>query len=511
MSSPPPYRLTATQAAAQIRSGALTVEDYAKSILSRIEERDEQVGAWAYLNPEQVLAQARQLDQLPPAQRGPLHGVAVAVKDIIYTKDMPTQHASPLYAAHAPALDAGSVAILRAAGALLLGKTTTPEFAAVTDGPPRTRNPHDARRTPGGSSTGSGAAVADGQAAVALGTQTGGSVIRPGAFNGVWALKPTWGAVTREGQKTYSVNLDTLGWYARAAEDLEMVAEVFGVRDDEEEEGSGPAGAWSVEEVRGRRFGILKTMQWDANVQPATVAAMEKAAALLRAHGAEVEEVALPADLDELPRWHAVVLAADGRAAFLPEYRTATAGGGGGSQGEGGGPLLLHKQLIGHVENVEGFSRAEHLRALDSIAAARPRVDALLEGYAAVLTPSVPGEAPVGIEKTGSPAFNLIWTVSVTSVLVFAILRLTIMDFLVVFLFCSPVKANLSVSTRLYMFPSSTFLDLEGRTECRSECPWWRLDTETGDCWRCPRQWARYSRRRGVGGRSCDVTPRGST
>lgn len=443
MTSPPPYRLTATQAAAQLRSGALTVEDYATSILARIEARDAHVGAWAHLpDRSQVLARARELDRVPPSARGPLHGVAVAVKDIIYTRDMPTRHASPLYEDHFPAgLDAGSVAILRAAGALLVGKTTTPELAAVTDGPPGTRNPHccgDAERgyvgarTPGGSSTGSGAAVADGQAAVALGTQTGGSVVRPGAFCGVWALKPTWGAVTREGQKTYSVNLDTLGWYARAAEDLELVAEVFGVRDDDDEEKEG--GKEEEEEkqkeeatgVRGRKFGIMRTMQWEAHVQPATVAAMERAAALLRAHGAEVEEVELPADLDELPRWHAVVLAADGRAAMLPEYRLAAAaaadatdgGDGGSSSGEksqsqgGPGRPLLHRQLAGHVENVEGLSRADHLRALDSLAAARPRVDALLGRYAAVLTPSVPGEAPLGIETTGSPAFNLIWTVS---------------------------------------------------------------------------------------------------
>lgn len=416
MGAAEPYRLTAAQAAAEMRSGALTVEDYARSLLSRIEQRDGQVQAWAYLNPEQILAQARQLDQIPPSRRGPLHGVGVAVKDVIYTRDMPTQHASPIYAAdddktnnsNGPGVDAGSVMVLRAAGALILGKTTTPEFAAVTDGP-ATRNPHDEGRTPGGSSTGSAAAVADMQAAVALGTQTGGSTVRPGAFCGVWALKPTWGAVTREGQKVYSLTLDTLGWYARAAGDLEMLAEVLGLRDDDDEDedgGSGGEGETQQQtpfEVKGARFGIMKTMQWDAHVQPATAAAMDKAAALLRAHGAAVDEVELPDDLAALPRWHQAVLATEGRAAFLPEYAAARD--------------RLHRQLVGHVENAEGVSRAAYLRAFDGIAAARPRVDALLARYAAVLTPSVPGEAPVGIASTGSPAFNLIWTVC--SVLVF--------------------------------------------------------------------------------------------
>lgn len=402
MASVAPYRLTATQAAAEIRSGALTVEDYARSILARIRDREE-VGAWAYLDPEYVLERARELDKMPAERRGPLHGVAVAVKDVMHTKDMPTQHNSPIYSGSRPGVDAGAVAVLRAAGALLLGKTTTPEFAAVADAPRGTRNPHDPGRTPGGSSTGSAAAVADYQAAVGLGTQTAGSTVRPASFTGLWALKPTWGAVTREGLKVYSVNLDTPGFLARSAADLALLADAFALRDD----GDGPSGDGDGDgggrrgagfEVRGARFGYVRTMQWEAHVRPATAAAMGRAVDLLRAHGAEVEEVGLPGDLDGLPDWHAVVLAGDGRTAFLPEYRAARD--------------RLHEQLVGHVQNAEGYTRAEYLRAFDSIAAARPRVDAILSRYAAVLTPSVPGEAPEGIEKTGSPAFNLIWTVS---------------------------------------------------------------------------------------------------
>lgn len=387
MASVAPYRLTAAQAAAQIRSGALTVEEYARSILSRIKER-EKVGAWAYLDPEYVVKQAKELDEIPAESRGPLHGVAVAVKDVMYTKDMPTEHNSSIYKNSQAGVDAGSVIILRNAGALILGKTTTPEFAAVTDAP-RTCNPHDFTRTPGGSSTGSAAAVADYQAAISLGTQTAGSTIRPGSFTGIYALKPTWDSITREGQKIYSLILDTLGLYARSVEDLELLADVFALHDDDAE---GPF------EIKGAKFGYVKTMQWEGHVQPSTAAAMSRAVDLLKAHGAEVEEIGLPDGLDELPHWHAVVLAGDGRTAFLPEYRAAKD--------------KLHKQLVGHVDNVEVYTHAEYLRAYDSIAAARPRVDAVLSRYAAVLTPSVPGEAPEGIGHTGSPAFNLIWTVS---------------------------------------------------------------------------------------------------
>lgn len=273
-----------------------------------------------------------------------------------------------------------------------LGKTTTTEFAAVTKGP-KTCNPHDPARTPGGSSSGSGAAVGDMQVPLALGTQTGGSTIRPGSFNGVYAMKPTWGAVTREGQKVYSPILDTLGLYARSVEDLQLLAGVFELRDDEPP----PPPTTPGFAVDGARFGFVRTASW-GRAGPGTEAAMERAAGLLAAHGAEVEDVELPADLGDLLEWHETVLHTDGRPTFLPEHRLAKD--------------KLSEFLVGHVDNVHGYSRRDQLRAFDSIAAARPRVDKMLRRYAAIITPSVPDEAPVGIEGTGSAAFNSIWTVS---------------------------------------------------------------------------------------------------
>lgn len=301
---------------------------------------------------------------------------------------MPTQFNSPIYTDDAPQVDAGSVAILRKGGALILGKTTTTEFAATTVGP-KTRNPHDPNRTPGGSSSGSGAAVGDLQAPVGLGTQTGGSTIRPGSYNGIYAFKPTWNSITREGQKIYSLILDTLGLYARSVADLDLLADAFALADDE------PAASnFSVEKAK---FAVLKTMVWP-QIGSGGAAAMEKAASLLRAHGAEVEEIELPDHLNDLPAWHATVLNSDGRTAFLPEYTTMKEN--------------LSEFLVGHVENNTKVSRKAQLHAFDSIAAARPVVDDILSKYAAVLTPSVPDEAPLGIEKTGSAAFCSIWTVS---------------------------------------------------------------------------------------------------
>jgi Asp-tRNA(Asn)/Glu-tRNA(Gln) amidotransferase A subunit family amidase len=301
---------------------------------------------------------------------------------------MPTQFNSPIYADDAPEVDAGSIIILRKAGALIFGKTTTTEFAAITNGP-KTRNPHDPNRTPGGSSSGSGAAVGDFQAPIGLGTQTGGSTIRPGSYNGIYALKPTWNSITREGQKIYSLILDTLGLYARSVADLELLADAFALHDDKP--------APTDFSVKGAKIAILKTMVWP-EIGPGGSAAMDKAVSLLRSHGAEIEEIEFPEHLGQLPKWHATVLNTDGRTAFLPEYAAAKD--------------QLAGQLVGHVENSDKISRKAQLEAFDSISAARPVVDELLGKYAAVLTPSVPDEAPLGIEKTGSPVFCSIWTVS---------------------------------------------------------------------------------------------------
>jgi amidase len=386
------YSLTASEALAKLRRNELTVEQYAQSLLQRIQERDDAVRAWAFLDPEYVLEQARALDKVPKGKRGPLHGLPVAVKDVIYTKDMPTQHNSPLHKGDFPKLDAASVTILREAGALILGKTTTTEFAAKTPGP-LTRNPHDPTRTPGGSSSGSGAAVGDLQAPIALGTQTGGSTIRPGSFNGIYAFKPTWNAVPREGQKVYGLILDTLGWFARSANDLELLADVFALRDDEDS---------TFDDVKGARFAMCKTVVWP-EAGEGTRAALSRAAELLRAHGAIVDEIDLPAGFDTMPEWHRITLLSEGRVAFLSSYRA--------------GRDMLSPSLIEHVENTEGITRRMQLEAFDGIAALRPQIDDIAGRYAAILTPSVLDEAPVGLECTGNAAFCSMWTALHTPVI----------------------------------------------------------------------------------------------
>ncbi|XWW94842.1 hypothetical protein V2A60_002790 [Cordyceps javanica] len=393
------HLLTAAEVLGYIRAGELTVEQYAQALLDRIAERDSQVRAWAYLDRNHVLEQARTLDAVPFEQRGPLHGMPIGVKDVIYTKDMPTQFNSGAYKGDFPKVDAAPIKLLRAAGALLLGKTTTTEFAATGEGP-ATRNPHDLSRTPGGSSSGSGASVGDFQVPVALGTQTGGSVIRPACFNGTYGFKPTWGRISREGLKFFSVTYDTLGFFARGVDDLVLLADAFGLHDD----ASLPAAPTTPParlsrqsldgSVDGLRLAVVRTLMWP-HAGAGTRAAMDRAAALLRARGAVVDDVDLPPDFDRLPAWYDVVLAHEGGAAFLPEYRANRA--------------HLGALLVGYAETSGGHSHRAYLEALDGIAALRPRADALFSGYDAVLTPSAPDEAPLGA-TTGSYLFCKMWS-----------------------------------------------------------------------------------------------------
>jgi Asp-tRNA(Asn)/Glu-tRNA(Gln) amidotransferase A subunit family amidase len=201
-------------------------------------------------------------------------------------------------------------------------------------------------------------------------------------------MKPTWGAITREGQKMYSLTLDTLGLFARSVEDLDLLANVFALADDATPEPDF--------QVKGAKFALLKTMVWP-EAGPGTVNAIETAAKLLRDHGAEVEEIELPPEFDQMPHWHHIIFETEGRTTFLPEYVTAKD--------------KLQPFIRDHVENKYKISRASQLEALDGVSALRPEIDKIASQYAAILTPSAIDEAPVGLEHTGSPCFNIIWTV----------------------------------------------------------------------------------------------------
>lgn len=374
-----PARMTAAEAREAIVAGRLTREEIVAAQLGRIERLEASVRAFSYLDPAMALRRAREADKQRTGRM--LDGLALAVKDMIDTADMPTQHNSPLYVDHRPAKDAIVVGAARAEGAIVLGKVDTHEFAAGGR-LPAARNPHDIAHTPGGSSSGSGTAIGAGFAHLALGTQTGGSVLRPASFCGIFGMKATWGVVSQEGVKGYAVSLDTLGWYGRSVEDLSLMA--MAVR-------SVRRPVTRRDSLRGARIGLCRTPWWDeadADMQAATLQAAER----LAAAGAHVEDWDMPDGFEELNARQNVIMRGEGRAAFLADYLAR--------------PHLLHQDFKDRVEDRDGFGFEGVRAAQDFCAACRPRFDAAMEGWDAILTPGALGEAPRSLETTGNPMFQ---------------------------------------------------------------------------------------------------------
>ncbi|KAJ3537814.1 hypothetical protein NM208_g6163 [Fusarium decemcellulare] len=383
-----PYKLTATQVLELLKNRTITGETYARSLLDRIKENDGTVKAWAYLDPDLVLSQARALDQIPDDQKGPLHGLAIGIKDIMNTKDMPTQYGSPIYQGHQPGYDSSAVAILRAAGALILGKTATTEFAATNSGP-ETTNPHDPKCTPGGSSCGSAAAVAGLQVPLSLGAQTGGSIIRPASFIGVFAMKPTFNTISTEGQKAFAPTLDTVGFFGRSVEDLQLLADAFALKDDE------PPKDTPLDEIS---VALIKTPMW-SSAGPGTVSAMDKAVSILKDSNIKVEEVSFPpeiADAGALERIQKAIIFGEAQVSFLREYRLDKAN--------------LAAEMCGIVENTSNVTHKEKTEASDKYSVMRDIIDNLAKNYTLILAPSAVDEAPLGLDDMGKATFNTLWT-----------------------------------------------------------------------------------------------------
>ena len=377
-----PERLSAVDALARIRQGDLSVEALARACLERIRARDDAVHAWAYINAEQVLEQARALDRAGP--RGPRCGLPVGIKDVFLTRDMPTQYNSPLYEGFSGGVDAACVTLLREAGALILGKTETAEFASSGRLAP-TVNPHDLTRTPGGSSSGSAAAIADFHVPLALGTQTGGSVIRPASYCGVFGFKPTWGMVSAEGAKTFSPSMDTVGWFARTADDLILVNDALSPVEPETPD----------VRIEGARIAVCRSPVW-GQAGAATREALAQESVRLAAAGAIVTELDLPQPFDQLVDVQKCIMLSEGRATFLAEYRKD--------------PGRLHRGLRSQVENAAGYTLAQLREAHDIAANCRRAFDAIAGEFDAVLTPSTIGDAPMATEGSGAMIFNAIWS-----------------------------------------------------------------------------------------------------
>ena len=379
---PDPLSLSARAAAAEVAAGRLTAEALVGAYLDRIAAREPTVGAWHYLDPEAALAQARHADSSPPS--GPLHGLPIAVKDLIDTFDMPTGYGSAIYEGHRPAADAACVALARAAGAIVLGKTVTTEFACFTAG--KTANPKNPAHTPGGSSSGSAAAVGDGMAPLGFGTQTAGSVIRPAAFCGCIGYKPSFGTIPRAGVKMLCDSLDTIGVMARNVDDAAFFTGILAERPALRNLAMPPAPP---------RIGIYRTPMW-GEAETSTVAAMEHARAALEKAGAWTAEIVVPAEHQGLTAAQETVMGFELVRSLAHERIRHSA--------------ELSPRLAQQLDQGMTVGAAEYDAAVAETAAARAKLDGFFGPCDAMLVPAAPGEAPPGLGYTGNPVFNRMWT-----------------------------------------------------------------------------------------------------
>jgi Asp-tRNA(Asn)/Glu-tRNA(Gln) amidotransferase A subunit family amidase len=371
--------LPAAEAVARLRRGDLTAEALVSACLARIADEDPRLGAFEHVDPGAALADARRIDRLDP--KPPLAGLPVAVKDVFDTADLPTERGSEAFRGRRPARDAAAVARLRAAGAVVLGKTVTAELAFYRPG--KTVNPHDPARTPGGSSSGSAAAVAARLVPAAIGTQTAGSIVRPASFCGAVGFKPTFGAVPMDGVSPFAPSLDTFGLFVRDVEAVPLLLAAAGV-------------AAHAPALRGPpRLALCRTEQWPL-AEPSTRALVEGVAQALARAGAPVEELDLGPEFAGLADAQRTIMAAEG-ARTLREVRARHA-------------PLLSRVLLDFLAEGERIAPEREAAARAQAERCRVRLPALFARADALLTPAALGEAPLGLASTGDPAFDRIWT-----------------------------------------------------------------------------------------------------
>jgi Asp-tRNA(Asn)/Glu-tRNA(Gln) amidotransferase A subunit family amidase len=371
--------LSAAEAVAAIEGGTLTSEKYVCACLDRIAAREPAVKAWVHLDRELALKQAKAADA---AKGGLLRGVPIGVKDIIDTHDMPTGHNSPIFEGTQPFGDAACVALCRTANAVIMGKTVTTEFANRHPGP--TTNPHNPAHTPGGSSSGSAAAVADGHVPLAFGTQTGGSVIRPAAYCGVVGYKPTFGDFSRVGIKMQCHSVDTLGLMARTVDDVALFrAAVLKLAPVAIDKG-----------IAAPRVGFCRTPIWD-EAEPDTKQLLEKVAAKLGA-----KEVSFSDPFKDILDDHGAITGWESYRNYADERLR--------------NPGKVSVELSAIMKRSETITLDRYVAAQRKTVAFKAFIDSLFDRFDVLLCPSAPGEAPKGHEFTGDPRFNSIWTLAGT-------------------------------------------------------------------------------------------------
>ena len=390
--------LTATQAARAIAGGEITATGLAEACLSRIEGLDDRLKAWVYVDRDAVLNDAREADAAVSEKRplGPLHGVPIGLKDIYHTAGIPTRAGSEVYKDFVPEHDAASVTLLKRAGALMLGKAVTTEFACLDPSP--TFNPWNAAHTPGGSSSGSAVAVASRMCPAAMGSQTVGSVLRPAAYNGVVGFKPTFGRVSRQGVVPVSWNLDTVGWLVRSVEDAALLLQVMAGPDATDPVSSrAPVADYlsAVAAPAAPRIGLLRRYFYE-NADAETRRHLDGVAEQLAQAGAEIEELPMPDSIETAYVDQRLIMAVEAAAFHEPMYRV---------QSEDYQPKL--RQMLADGLQTDGIVYA---RALERRRAFIDDMEQLSERCDVMLTPATPAPAQADRTNTGDPAFQGPWT-----------------------------------------------------------------------------------------------------
>jgi Asp-tRNA(Asn)/Glu-tRNA(Gln) amidotransferase A subunit family amidase len=376
--------LTAAEASALIEARKASSTELVSDCLARISARERDVHAWAHVEKEEALAQARARDAEP--RRGPLHGVPVGIKDIFDTHDMPTTYGSKLYAGHRPHADTAVVGLLRMAGAIIMGKCVTTEFASPV--PQLTRNPHDPTRSPGVSSSGSAAAVADYHVPLSLGSQTGGSTILPASFCGVVGYKASLTGIDRGGIRHLRPTLDTMGLFARSVEDIALLrAELVG--HSPRPAGSPPGGRHAPV------IGVCRSITWD-QAEPASRTALEQAAASLAKAGARVVDAEMPPVFQGIEDSFRVISTVEGTRALAPELREHLAS-------------MNHYIKAGH-EQAQRHDQAAFDRAQQHALACRRALADIFTRCDVLITPAACGEAVADLVSVSNSALNRIWT-----------------------------------------------------------------------------------------------------
>ena len=393
--------LSACDARALIETGALTSCELVEACLARIDELEPSIGAWTHLDREMALQQAQAADEFRKGglALGALHGLPIGIKDIIDTADYPTERGTVLHQGRQPERDATLVALLKEAGAIILGKTVSTELAVYAPG--KTRNPHNPEHTPGGSSSGSAAAVACAMVPLSVGTQTNGSVIRPAAYCGVYGYKPSFGRISRHGVLEQSPPLDTIGVFARSLPDLALLADVL-MRFDAQDSVMKPVAPPRIVDLMATEvpvnphFAFIRSSVWEQVEAVTKDALRELIEATNETQPKTIDIVDMPESFDALHEDHRRVMEADLARSFADEYRR--------------GKEQLSDVLRDMIERGQQVSDADYQQALARMQDYNAFLSEVFEDYDAILTPATPGPAPAGIEATGSPVMNTIWT-----------------------------------------------------------------------------------------------------